>query len=164
MRSRLAIPLLLLVATGCARATLKASVAQKHAGADMSLEFWDELAKVPSVSNRDALHAVMLSVAGAPDVEGFKAELKLAQERGWVSGALAPEETAKVGWIAKGVCIETGIKGGLTMRVFGPSARYCVRDLNGRGWLPNMSTAQTISGLQLVALLSKAGEQEEEGA
>ena len=69
-----------------------------------------------------------------------------------------------MGWIAKAICVEMGIKGGLTMRVFGPSARYCVRNLNGRGWLPNMSTAQTICGLQVVALLSKAGEQEEGGA
>jgi hypothetical protein len=39
--------------------------------------------------------------------------------------------------------------------VFGPVPRYAVRELAYRGYLPESSEAQAISGLRLIALLSK---------
>ena len=69
---------------------------------------------------------------------------------------MPPQETARVGWIAKAVCIETGIKGGVTMRTFGASERYAVHELNYRRWLANMTAQQSMSGMQLIALLGEA--------
>jgi hypothetical protein len=42
------------------------------------------------------------------------------------------------------------------MRVFGPVERYAVKELNHMAWLPDMTAAQSISGAQLIAVLSKA--------
>jgi hypothetical protein len=151
--------LVLLLFGACARATLQGSVADDHggAGATAEMDFWDGLASVPQVSNHDALHALLLSFGGGAE-EGYEAQVAAARKRGWVAAdeELPRNETARVGWIAKAVCIEAGIEGGLTMRVLGPKERYAVMELNYLGWLPDLSTRQSVSGGQLVALLCRA--------
>jgi hypothetical protein len=42
------------------------------------------------------------------------------------------------------------------MRVFGPVERYAVKELNFKGWLRDMTPGQSISGAELIAVLSKA--------
>ena len=42
------------------------------------------------------------------------------------------------------------------MRTFGPSERYAVEELNYRRWLANMTAQQSMSGMQLLALLGEA--------
>lgn len=135
-------------------------MADTYGSEEAALDFWDALAKERAVCNRDAMHALMLTIREDGAAGGYEAQLKVARERGWVSKTkdLPPKQTAPVGWIAKAVVIETGIEGGLTMRLFGPSRRYAVRELNDKGWLANQSTAHAISGLELIALLSKVEE------
>jgi len=158
MASRLALLLLFLAA--CARTTLQASVVDEHGGTDefAEMDFWDGLAEADLVSNHDALHALLLYYGDAGASSDFPSRLAAARERGWVDPErpLPENETARVGWIARAVCLEAGIEGGLTMRVFGPSERYSLRELNYLGWLPNMSRHQAVSGPQLIALLSRA--------
>jgi hypothetical protein len=139
-------------------------VADEHGGTGefAEMDFWDGLATARAVSNHDALHALLLSFA-APTEGGFAARLAEAKKRGWVEEDLVANETAKVGWIARAVCIEAGIKGGLTMRVAGPAPRYAVRELNYREWLPNMSPDQAISGMQLISLLSSVEDERKGG-
>jgi hypothetical protein len=60
--------------------------------------------------------------------------------------------------------MEARIRGGATMRVFGPVERYAVKELNHMGWLPGMTQGQTISGAQLIAVLSKAEDHRTGGA
>jgi len=155
MASRL-VPVALLLLACCGRTTLKESVVAKHGGTDefAEMDFWDALAKQRTVCNSDALHALALSFEAKPT----KDTLATARARAWISDTeeLVPLESARVGWIAKAVCIETGIRGGVTMRVFGPRERYSVNELNYRRWLPNMTPQQTISGMQLMALLGRA--------
>ena len=122
------------------------------------MEFWGELAKVRSVTNHDALHAVMLTFDVERTTSDYKIALASARTHGWVAedDDLPPLETARIGWIAKAVCIETGIKGGVTMRLFGARERYAVRELNYRSWLNNRTPAQAITGMELIAMLSEA--------
>jgi hypothetical protein len=159
---RLLVPALLclLLAAACTRTTLQASVADKHGGSDEMTEmnFWDALALEPAVSNRDALHALLLSFGGEGTGRGYPAELAAAKKRGWVEEDLPANETARVGFVARVVCLQAKIKGGITMRVFGPHDRYAVKELNHRKWLPDMTTGQSISGAQLIAVLSRAEE------
>ncbi len=160
MASRVAICALL--AAACARSTLQSSVVDKHGGTKPTeeMDFWDGLAAQPALCNHDAVHALLLSFGG--QAKGAKSdwatELKAAQQRGWFKedADLKPEETARVGMIARVVCIEAKIKGGATMRLLGPDERYAVKELNYMRWLPDMSPGQSISGGQLLAVLSKA--------
>jgi hypothetical protein len=151
---------LALAVVGCARTTLKDSVADTHGGrgGGDELDFWDGAATKPMVSNRDALHALVVSFVPGDEATDHAAELTIARRRGWVAEgeALPAGESARIGWIARAVCLECGIRGGVTMRVFGAKERYAVRELNYLGWLPEMSTFQAISGAKLIALLGSA--------
>lgn len=135
---------------------MKASVADQHGGRDdlAEMDFWDGLAVTRAVTNHDALHALLVNFE-LKSAEGFAARLAVAKDRGWVRKDLTANETARVGWIAKAVCLEGGIRGGLTMRLLGARERYAVKELNHRGWLPDMSPNQAISGLELITLLSE---------
>jgi hypothetical protein len=134
-------------------------VADEHGGTDATeeMDFWDAVATVPAVSNHDALHALLLSFAGG--VEGdYEARVAAARKRGWIDADenLPRNETARVGWIARAICMETGIEGGLTMQVVGPTERYAVQELDYLGWLPDFSKNQSVSGGQLMSLLGRA--------
>jgi len=152
----------LLLAAACSRTTLQSTVADQYGGADATAEmdFWDGLAVLPAVSNRDVVHALLLSFGrqakGASS--DWKTELKAARQRGWIASDAdpVPEETARVGMIARVICMEAKIKGGATMRVLGPTERYAVKELNHMSWLPDLSPGHSISGGQLLAVLSKA--------
>jgi len=152
MASRLVILFLL---AGCARTTLSSSVVDSAPG---EMDFWDEIAKQRAVSNHDALYALLVTFEAHPDGADFGARVAAARARGWLGGGAepVPEETARTGWIAKVVCIETGIEGGATMRLTGPTERYAVHELNYRKWLADMTPQQSMSGLQLIALLGAA--------
>ena len=147
---------------GCARTTLQASVADQFGGtkATEEMDFWDGVAVTRAVSNRDAINALVLSFGRLPQgsATDWTTELKAAQQRDWVDVDLSPNETARVGMVARVVCIEAKIKGGATMRMFGPSERYAVKELNFMGWLNDMTTGQAMSGGQLIAVLSRAEE------
>jgi hypothetical protein len=124
------------------------------------MDFWDGLAVQRAVSNRDAIHALLISFGGRAQGAGsdWMTELKEARQRGWVEAdaELVPNETARVGMVARAVCMEAKIKGGATMRAFGPVERYAVKELNYMGWLPDMTSGQSLSGAQMIAVLSKA--------
>ena len=151
--------LVLALAAGCARTTLSGSVVDGHGDADPTseMDFWDGLAEQGVVSNHDALHALLLQFAGKS--EGALAErLMEARRRGWIEpdATLDPNKTARAGWIARVVCIEANLRGGLTMRLLGASERYGIKELAHRGWLPDMAPQEVLSGLQLIALLGAA--------
>ncbi|NJN14256.1 MAG: hypothetical protein HC813_00940 [Planctomycetes bacterium] len=150
---------LALFAAACTRTTLQGSAAQEHGGEDdfARMDFWDAISTDRAVSNTDAVHALSLHY-GLPAPGDDATRLKMARDRGWMPEKASWEgnTTARVGFVARAICVESGIRGGLTMRLVGTRERYAVNELNYRGWLPGMSPEQALSGLQLIALLSKA--------
>ncbi|MEM8882612.1 MAG: hypothetical protein AAGD14_00915 [Planctomycetota bacterium] len=145
----------MLLLAACARTQL-AETEVAGAGKD-ELDFWDAVATVRAVSNHDALYALLLTYEIDPGAD-YAARVAMAKKRGWIreKDTLPEKETARTGWIAKAVCIESGIKGGVTMRVFGARERYAVNELNYRRWLPDLTPQQAMTGLQLIALLGEA--------
>lgn len=160
---------------GCARTLRESSVADTLGGVDVmtELDFWDELAAEDAVTNHDALHALLLTFGlfaeeGAVDEgegEGavlhggadFEAKVGLAQLRGWIPAGrdFIAEETAQAGWIARAICLEAGIEGGLNMRLFGPIPRYALRELTYERLMGTKSENQTLSGLELIATVGR---------
>lgn len=161
---------------GCARTLLDASVADTHGGTDATaeLDFWDGLATQNAISNRDALHALLLTfdllpeaaaesednegdAAGAVSAAGFEAELQMARQRGWFTEDEQPmaNETAQAGWIARAICVEADIKGGVNMRLFGPIPRYALRELEWEGLMDRKSENQALSGIELMATIGR---------
>jgi len=160
MASRVAVTILgVILLAGCTRTTLKSTVVGEHPGRDETteLDFWDGLAESRLVSNSDALHALFLSFT-QDDPETYDARLELARKRGWFDSerAIPERESAEIGWIARAIYIESGLEGGVTIRLVGVRERYAVKELNHRDWLPEMSKNQAVSGLQLISVLSSA--------
>lgn len=160
---------------GCARSVREASVADTLGGVDMmaELDFWDQLAAQDAVTNHDALHALLLTFeflseegavhegerVGAALQGGadFEAKAGFARSRGWIpaGGTLVADETTQAGWIARAICLEAGIEGGLNMRLFGPVPRYALRELTYERLMGSKSENQALSGLELIATLGR---------
>jgi hypothetical protein len=167
MRSRLigsaiALGLTLAANPGCGPRTMvdTTSVSQ-FPGDDAELDFWQQLETQRVLSNDDALHGLLLLADGTDATDGFDERLASAVQRGWVAPdpALPANESARMGMLAVAVCDVLEIKGGLTMRVFGPSQRYCTRELIYREIIPPRTDNQSVSGLEFLDLIARAEEE-----
>ncbi len=151
---------LLLLLAGCAgtpRTVLDDSAADAYAAPEAELDYWDGVAERRVVTNNDALHGLLL-VAGADAGDSYEGRVSAAFDRGWLAGVkqVAPaNESASVGLIAVAVCDILGERGGLTMRLLGPSPRYCTRELVYREIIPARTENQSLSGPEFVDLVGR---------
>jgi len=153
------------LALACARSQVALSVMQRHPFADQEAEFWDDLGREPVVCNEDALHALLLLAGEAEDVS-YARDWAHARARGWVAGGNPPPARAAVryGLVARAACELLGLRGGLGMMLWGYTERACVRELAFREIAPQRSPGRTLSGPELVELVSRLErEQEDEG-
>ena len=147
-----------LVLPGCnlfERTTIENSAAVQFPGGDQDFEFWDALSKQSVVTNNDALHGLLLLADGSDDCETYECRYEAAVEKGWFEGSWggmpAADASAKVGWMAVAGCRILEIDGGLTMRLFGDSPRYCSRELTFMRILPAVTENEALSGLEFTA-------------
>jgi hypothetical protein len=140
---------------GCARTVTDGSVVDRHGTAEAELEFWDGLTTERVLTNNDALHGLLM-IGGQP-AGTYEERLEAARSRGWLEAAAAPaaNASAPVGMVAVAVCEILEIRGGVTMHVFGPSARYCTRELVFRGLIPQRGEHQAMSGLEFIDLAGR---------
>ena len=120
------------------------------------LDFWDALADQSVVSNDDALHSFILIEDGTDPSPDFQARMALAAQKGWLIGtptSLEANESATVGLLSVAACEILGIEGGLTMRLMGPSPRYCTRELSSMGMLPGLTPNEALTGLEFIAFV-----------
>ncbi|MDY7109956.1 MAG: hypothetical protein SYC29_15095 [Planctomycetota bacterium] len=147
---------------GCAveRTVLEDSAVDVYPTYEAELDFWDELATRPVVTNSDALYGLLLLSGEASPPAEYEGRVAAARARGWMGGEDAPpmNASAEVGLIAVAVCDILDLEGGLTMRVFGPSGRYCTRELVYREYIPRRTQYQSLSGLEFIDLLSRVEE------
>lgn len=147
------------LAAGCARTVVEQSVVDLPGMQQDELAYWEAIESRFVVSNNDALHALILLADGADDSVDYEARIAKARARGWVKGRPGPaNESAQIGIVAVGICQILEIKGGLTMRLFGPSPRYCTRELIFLELLPPRADTQAITGLELAELIGRASQ------
>jgi hypothetical protein len=164
---------LVCLGAGCESARVKQSLTTglDAGGGDDSaqMNFLHDLAVKDLASNDEALAALLLFApadrtspssatqpATAPSSYGARvAELKRRR-------LLPPEfdapadEAVRRGTVAYALCRALEIRGGVTMRLFGLSPRYAVRELVDLGIFPMSSPDQTFSGTELVGVIGKA--------
>jgi hypothetical protein len=153
-----ALTALVLALGGCAveRTVLEDSAAETLGAPDDELDFWDDLATRSVVTNHDAIHGLLLA-AGTTSDDDFAARLEAARHRGWIGEDENPDpnESASVGMISYAVCDILDIDGGVTMRIFGPSRRYCTRELVFLKLIPLRTEAQSLTGLEFIDLMGR---------
>lgn len=145
------------VFVGCARTVLDKSAVDDWPGSDTELEYLQALETQRVVTNHDALHSLLQLADGVDSHKTYEQRLANARQRGWITPDATPKanESASLGMMSVAACDILSIKGGLTMRIFGLSPRYCTRELIFLDILPPRSEHQSISGLEFIDLLGR---------
>lgn len=145
-------------AAGCSRTTLERSVVDDRFGDEQA--FWTDLETRRVVTNNDALHGFFITADGADPNPTYEDRLAAARERGWITDAFQPDshpanESATVGELSVVACRIADIKGGLTMRLLGPTPRYAAKELVYMEILPDRADNQSMSGLEFIDFVAR---------
>jgi len=129
-----------------------------------SAEYLDRVASQPNVTEADAVTGMLL-LLNSPKKMTFAQGVELLRQRKIISGqwsCRADREITrgKVAYMVYQVCNMTG---GLTLQVFGPSERYCLRELQYRGLMAKGLSHTEVTGMEYVAILARADELRETG-
>jgi hypothetical protein len=166
-RARRSLPtaglLLALLAGGCQSARVQQPLSAKLAPATApnspgaQIEFWHALNDQPLASNDDAFHALLLYFDGKDDAADYAARVRTLKARHWLANdfAEAGDRAVHRGTVAQALVTALKFKGGVTMRLLGPSPRYALRELQFRGLLPDSSLNQVFTGGELVGVIGK---------
>lgn len=132
---------------------------QQQAG-DSDAQFFMLLAYKPVASLNDAYQAVAMVVRGdgkvapADECRKLLVERKIARES-WGGDPATPLTKGKLAYM---ICQALGIKGGLTMRLFGPSERYCFFECQYLELMAGGAAYQHCAGGELVSVIDRADE------
>lgn len=158
-RPMIAALFLVLCISGCRSAQVAEPLTRSLAGndADSQMAFWHTLADRRVTSNDEALHAMLLFLDGQDEADDYDGRVALLQSRQLLAGDFQrpADEAVRRGDVASMVARILKIKGGLTMRLVGPTPRYALRELQYRRVFPPGSVRQTLSGSELLSVIGK---------
>lgn len=144
---------------GCQSAKVAQPLTQELAGSEpqTQLEFWHTLATRPVTSNDEAFHGLLLYLDQRDDAPDYTGRVGVLQERGLLPMKFnrPADEAVTRGTLAVALVRAMDIKGGLTMRVFGPSQRYATRELMAMNLYPLSSPHQTFSGSEFIGVIGR---------
>lgn len=149
-----------LIAAGCAATKVTDPVASdllRDNGDDAQIEFWHALAEKPLTSNDEAFHGLLLYTDGQDPATNYDQRVQTLKDRRMLPSGFsaAADDAVTRGDLAVAIVRILNIKGGLTMRVFGPSPRYAVRELTYETIYPPSSPQQTFSGAEFVGIIGR---------
>lgn len=144
-------------AAGCSAGPIYRGEATLSAKED-SAAFLDRMSSARTVTENDALRGMLLLVDAKDDcttfadrVQKVRSEKLVAAE--WDFDAHRPLTRGKLAYMVYQAC---RIQGGVMLAVAGPSQRYCLRELQYRGVMTEGSALMPVSGMELVAILTRA--------
>jgi hypothetical protein len=151
---------ILLPLTGCRTARVADPLTASIGGNDPGeqVEFWHQLAERPVTSNDEAFHGLLLFIDGqdpANDYAGRVAELKRREMLADDFDEPANEAVER-GTLAVALVRALGIRGGVLMRLLGPTRRYATRELQFVEVFPPSSPRQTFSGSEFLGIIARA--------
>ena len=124
---------------------------------DTQMEFWHSLNDQPVTSNDDALHALLLYEDGLDPFDDYVDRVQIFKDRGWLPQEFdqSPQQGIQRGTLAVILVNQMGMRGGVTMHLFGPIPRYAVRELVYLGIYPTSSPHQPFSGQQFISVMGR---------
>ena len=151
---------LLAFACGCQPKThVPESLTQKLGGVepDDQMEFWHELADKRMTSNDDAFRGLLLYMDGKDEATSYEDRVADLRSRKMLpKGFSEPADLAvSRGTLAVAITRLISLKGGVGMRLLGPTPRYAVRELMFVGVYPTSSPNQTFSGAEYVGIIGR---------
>ena len=129
-----------------------------------SAQYLDGISSQPTVTEAKAFEGILLML-GRNDKVTFGEAIKqltglkiLPAE--WGYQADRPITRGKVAYM---ICQACDIKGGVTLALTGPSRRYCLRELQYRGMMASGPPYNSVTGMEYVAILTRADELRQTG-
>lgn len=124
---------------------------------DAQMEFWHALNDKPLISNDDAFHGLLLFADGKDDATDYADRVANLRSRGMLPVRFngPADRAATRGTLAITIMRLTGLKGGVTTRLFGASPRYAVRELMFVGLYPPSTPNQVLSGSEFVGIIGR---------
>jgi hypothetical protein len=149
----------------CERSRVEDSAVERFPRGTQELDFLETLSRQVVVTNGDALHGLIGFADGADLSSTYEGRVEIAKRRGWLPGGWdrPAEESAQVGWMAVAGCRILGIRGGLTMRLTGPTPRYATKELVFMDVLPLRTENQALSGQEFVDYLNRLNRFQRDG-
>lgn len=144
---------------GCQRVTVDQPALAQSLGSSFEdqLEFWHALTEQPLLTNNDALRGLLLFFDDEDETSDYNARVALCKQRGWLNETFDEDAqlAASRGTLATLLVRALDIKGGVTMRLWGVSPRYAIRELKYVGIYPPSSESQAFSGFEFVSLIGR---------
>jgi hypothetical protein len=146
-----------LALAACERSRVEDSAVERFPRGTQELDFIDALNNQVVVTNDDALHGLISFADGTDLSTTYEGRVEVAQRKGWLpAGWSRPgDESAQVGWMAVAGCRILGVKGGVTMRLTGPTPRYATKELVFMDVIPLRTENQSLSGKEFVDYLNR---------
>jgi hypothetical protein len=148
-----------LASAGCQVARVEQSVVGTLPAdpVEAQMEFWHQLAERPLTSNDDALHGLLLYLDGEDPHADYAGRVATLKSRGLLPEDFAApaDEAVQRGVLAVALVQAIDEKGGLMLRLLGPTPRYATRELYYKGLYPPSTPRQTFSGAEFVGIIGR---------
>lgn len=124
-----------------------------------SADFLDRASQLEIVDVDNALHGFFLLTDGEDTCSNFQSRLAKGIREGlvpsgWDPSGSQPLTKGELAYMAYKAC---GVKEkGVVLSLFGPSRRYCLRELQYRGMMAQGGTSMRVTGMELVAVITRA--------
>src|SRR5688572_28424380 len=150
---------LALLVSGCKSAHVAEPLTQELDGddADSQLEFWHQLSGRTITCNDEAFHGLLLYVDGTDPYETYEQRVAALKARKMLPASFDQPANQAVhrGVLAMAICRALDIKGGVNLRLLGPTPRYATRELMYAGIYPMSSPRQTFSGTEFLGIMGR---------
>ena len=125
---------------------------------DGSAGFLDRLSSQVTVSENDAMRGVLMLLEGSDQCAGFGERVAKLQARNvvpryWDLQASRPITRGRLAYM---IYQAAKVPGGVVLTITGPTERYCLRELEYRGFVTSSNVFGEVTGSEYVAVLSRA--------
>jgi hypothetical protein len=124
---------------------------------DTEVQFWHDMESRPMATNDDAFHGLLLYLDGSDASSDYDARVATLKQRQLLPADFhgGEDDAIERGTLAVVLVKALHLKGGLSMRLFGPLPRYAVRELEYRNIFPDSSENQLFSGAEFVGIMGR---------
>ncbi len=152
--------IILLLLAGCA--SVPGPIHNPAASNAGSASFARSVLDKQEVSFHDGMRGVILFAVGKRLDMSYQSCIKFLSEKQMI-GDHWPDKYKEDSPLTRGMLANMlvrvmGIRGGVTMQVFGPGQRYALRECQKLGIIQKGSQNSTVSGREFLSILRKAGE------
>ena len=124
-----------------------------------SADFLDRASEMQVMDIDNAMHGMCLLLEGQDHYKEFQARLDVLKQRGlvapgWTLSAGQPLTKGQLAYMVYQAC---GVKEkGVTLALFGPTRRYCLRELQYQGMMAEGDECMPVTGMEYVAVMTRA--------